>query len=228
MQGRALFAEIERLISEETGLAAITNAALAAALGISTPTLAKWREREEWTPRQIANLFAKKQKIALGQAAAQQVRCTVVPIVEFLFIDYVESQRGARWELFGDAHPYYAGLKQRLKARHGVYLFYDSRGRAIYAGKADQLSLWAEMNNAFNRDRGQVQRIKRVSHPERKQQYKGLEEVNRKISDHYVQLHEIASYISAYEVPKPLIGKIEALLVRGFANDLLNMRMETI
>ena len=41
-------------------------------------------------------------------------------------------------------------------------------------------------------------------------------------------LHAIAAYLSAYAVPIGLISKIEALLVRGFANDLLNTRMESI
>jgi len=36
----------------------------------------------------------------------------------------------------------------------------------------------------------------------------------------------INSYMSAYHVPDGLIGKFEALIVRSFANDLLNVKME--
>ena len=36
----------------------------------------------------------------------------------------------------------------------------------------------------------------------------------------------MASYFSAYKVDDGMIGDVEALLVRSFANDLLNIRME--
>lgn len=164
-------------------------------------------------------------------AGARFAATAVVPLVEFLEIYRTESRQGARWELFSirdddqNPHPYFEGLRRKLDASHGIYIFQDSRGRAIYAGKAHRLSLWAEMNNAFNRDRGEVQSIKRVSHPFRKVPYK-LPDRRQQISREVIPLHEIAAYASAYEVPEALIGKFEALIVRSFANDLLNVRME--
>jgi hypothetical protein len=125
-------------------------------------------------------------------------------------------------------HPYLEGLRKELESKHGIYVFHDSRGRAIYAGKAQKLSLWTEINNAFNRDRREVQSIKRVAHPQNKVQYKGHKEKARQIVRMNVPLHDIAAYFSAYAVPEPLIGKFEALIVRAFANDLLNVRMEKI
>jgi hypothetical protein len=41
-----------------------------------------------------------------------------------------------------------------------------------------------------------------------------------------VPLHELAIYFSAYQVDDEMVDKLEALLVRSFANDLLNVRME--
>ncbi len=110
--------------------------------------------------------------------------------------------------------------------RKVIYLFYDSRGRSIYAGKTEEQSLWSEMTNAFNRRRGEVQKIKRVKHPVRNVQFRGAEEKRRLIVDRPVLLRDLAHYFSAYSVPEGLIGKLEALIVRAFANDLLNIKME--
>jgi hypothetical protein len=159
----------------------------------------------------------------------------VRPIVEFFPLDPVESKRGARWELFGDyfdtdeevPHRYYTGVKEELKEFCGIYIFYDSRGRALYAGKAQEQSLWDEMNSVYNRSRDEVQTIKLVSHPSRNVEYKSSDEKSRQIRRRPIQLHDLASYFSAYEIAPPsLINLFEALIIRAFANDLLNIKME--
>jgi hypothetical protein len=71
-----------------------------------------------------------------------------------------------------------------------------------------------------------VQKIKRVKHPLRNQAYTNSQEKARQITDHVVPLYELASYFSAYEVTDGMVDEVEAMLVRGFANDLLNARME--
>ena len=43
-----------------------------------------------------------------------------------------------------------------------------------------------------------------------------------------VQLHDIAAYVSAYHVADGLIERFEALVIRSFANDLLNVRMKSL
>jgi hypothetical protein len=63
-------------------------------------------------------------------------------------------------------------------------------------------------------------------HPTRQQEYRTSDEKTRQINDHVVPLHEIASYFSAYRVSEGMIDDLEALLVRSFANNLLNMKME--
>ena len=129
-------------------------------------------------------------------------------------------------EVDGAEHRYRAGLKESLDNNNGVYVFYDSRGHAIYAGKAVGQSLWKEMNLAFNRERGDLQMIRRVAHPTRNEEYRPAGEVDRQIRDETVLLSELAEYFSAYRVTDGFIGEVESLLVRAFANDLLNKRME--
>jgi hypothetical protein len=41
-----------------------------------------------------------------------------------------------------------------------------------------------------------------------------------------VRLHELAEYVSAYQVADEMIGDIESLLIRAFPNDLLNKKIE--
>lgn len=189
--------------------------------------LAQWREKH-LTAKQLANLVERMERKARMETIAESIS----PIVEFFYIAAVASRRDAKWELFStndgseSDHPYLAGLKTRLESSHGVYVFHDSRGKAIYVGKARLQSLWKEMNEAFNRNRGEVQNIKRVDHPSNRVVYRGPDEQKRRIIKQSVPLYDIAAYISAYKVHDELIGKMEALIIRTFANDLLNVRME--
>lgn len=229
MDGTELLNEIARRIMSRKGTKTITDAALAKELGVTQPALGNYRGKEV-TPRQVVNLM---EKMAL-EAEKRLVNETVVPLVEFFQLNPAETSHGKTWQIFstkdgnGGSHPYLAGLRERLENTHGIYIFHDSRGRAIYAGKAQRLSLWAEMNNAFNRDRGEVQNIKRVTHPTNRIEYKGPDEKKRRIVREPVALHHLANYMSAYQVPDGLIQKIESLIVRSFANDLLNVRMENL
>jgi hypothetical protein len=199
MDGTDLLDEISQRIARR-GKKTVTDAVLARAIGVAQPTLALWRAKQ-LTPRQVVNIMEKHTKKVKTQTIAQAVK----PIVEFFNIDAVASKHGAKWELFsvsevgGKAgkHPYLAGLQKRLKASHGIYVFHDSRGRAIYVGKAHRQTLWTEMNLAFNRDRGEVQNIKQIDHPSSKVAYKGTADGRRLIKKKPVALHKIASYISA-------------------------------
>jgi DNA-binding transcriptional regulator YdaS (Cro superfamily) len=202
-----------------------SDLALARAIGVTAPTFHHWRNGDI-PAKVIANAIASARAAGAQEAEDAAIR----PIVEFYPLSAAISRGGAKQELFsttqhGKAHPYRAGLQEELKQHHGVYVFFDSRGHALYAGKAKQQSLWKEMTSAFNRPR-QVQRIKRVNHPERKVQYKNSNEKSRQISPVSLALHELAAYVSAYEVSPGLIGELESLLVRAFPNDLLNVRME--
>lgn len=156
----------------------------------------------------------------------------VRPIVEFLPIYSEESQRGASFVLFhpfnDDEEPdvYLEGVKLALKQAHGIYIFYDSRGKALYAGRAVEQSLWVEANKAYNRPREESQFLWRVDHPRIRPREFNRDQ-RRRVKLEAVALHELAVYMSAFEVAKDFIKDAEALLVRAFANDLLNTRMET-
>lgn len=197
-------------------------------MGFTVPGIQIWKKRTTVTARQVAGLVDTASKQAATHFGASVVR----PLVEFYPITACDSKHGARVELFdskderGTQHPFRHGLRTELDAKHGVYIFFDSRGQAIYAGKARKQSLWREMNLAFNRERGELQTVKRVKHPVRKQEYKTSDEKARQIVDYAVPLYEIAHYFSAYEVTQSLVEDVEALLVRSFANNLLNKRME--
>lgn len=207
---------------------ATTDAALAEKLGITTQAIQNWKKRKYLTPANIARLTH-----GACSAGAKNLQATAIrPLVEFFPISRTSARStSANFQVFshlesGSVHPYRKGLKDEMSEHHGVYVFFDSRGQAIYVGKARQQSLWKEMNLAFNRERGGVQKIRRVSHPNRKMEYRTSDEKSRQILEHIVPLHELAAYFSAYHVTATMIDDLEALLVRSFANDLLNIRME--
>jgi hypothetical protein len=205
-----------------------TDNALAGKIGITVAGIHNWKCRSDVTARQLAELVHKAAKMSALNARVS----AIMPVAEFFPIERADSKQGASCVLFtatGESctqSKYLDGLKSELESRRGVYVFFDSRGQAIYTGKARKQSLWKEMNLAFNRERGELQTIKRVRHPTRNQRYRTTDEKARQIVDKSVPLHELASYFSAYEVPDWLIGDIEAMLVRSFANNLLNKRME--
>lgn len=205
-----------------------TDKQLAGLLGNSVPALQNWKKRSKVTERQLVGLIASVRK-----SAAKALQQTAIrPLVEFFRIEKKQSSSGTKYEIFAVAndgehnHPYLQGLRTELESHHGVYIFFDSSGQAIYTGKARRQHLWKEVNLAFNRSRGELQKIRRVKHPTRKQAYKTSDEKSRQITEQVVPLHELAAYVSAYQVVDGMIDEVEAMLVRSFANNLLNKRME--
>jgi hypothetical protein len=154
----------------------------------------------------------------------------IEPIVEYLPIVHTESSRGAQWELFsikdedGKGIKYLCNIRKLMNDGRGIYIFYDSLGRAIYVGKAEKQSLWKEANLAFNRDRREHQAIWMVKHPKTNV---SKEISNRKIRKTEVALSDIAAYFSAFSIEEGKIAAMEAFLIRAFANNLMNKRMET-
>lgn len=203
-----------------------SQAELAGVLGISVATLINWKNRDEdLSPSQVASALAKSRSAAVQRAQLE----TIQPIVEFYRIDKCLTKREASWQVFNggaEAILYAQGLRAELDACYGIYIFYDSRGHALYVGKAREQTIWKEMNLAFNRKRD-VQTIALVHHPERNQEFKPGYEKLRQPKDTQLELFDLACYFSAYHVDDGMINDLEALMVRGFANDLLNVRMET-
>lgn len=222
MKGSEVIAELKKKFRAET------DAQLGYAIGMSVKGIQDWKKRQNCTLRQVASMVHSANK-----AGARGIRDNAIrPLVEFFEISLCDSRQLTRYELFGttdrdgDSHRYFVGLKDELNSKHGVYLFFDSRGQAIYAGKARGQTLWKEMNLALNRPRGGVQKIKRVKHPSRKLEYRTTDQKNRQPIEQKVKLWEIAAYFSAYVVEDGMIDDVEALIVRSFANNLLNKRME--
>ena len=82
------------------------------------------------------------------------------------------------------------------------------------------------MNLAFNRDR-KSQLVWRVSHPDIGQGFEPAYQKQRPIRKCKVYLCDIAFYFSAYKVDVSLINNVEAIMIRVFANELTNVRIET-
>lgn len=219
MNGNELIAALKKKLKLDT------DRSLAKKLGLSEVNLSWWkRNGKPVTPAKVANMIA-----SAIRAEVRQIQLnTIKPIVEFFPLDTVESRGGAKYELFpavGDSDPLRKGLRDQLKASNGIYVFYDSRGSAIYVGKAKRQFLWGEMKSAFNRARD-TQSVYRVRHPVRAQEFASASEKPRQPRKTQLKLSDMAAYFSAYEVHQGMIDDLEALLVRGFANDVLNVRME--
>ena len=203
-----------------------TDSDVASYLNITPARLSQWRKSGgNLTNLQINRLFEKSRL-----AGANEIRRSAIkPIVEFFPIDYTESRQRKNWKLFptdDGASRHIRELHQKLSTSKGVYLFYDTRGHALYAGRTTDQDLWAEMNNALNRPR-ETQKIKLVEHPTGNRKFVPASDRLRSITKTPVLLADMAAYFSAYEVELGMVSALEALLIRAFANDLLNARMET-
>jgi len=201
---------------------AATDNDLAKCTGVSLASINKWKSNSaKITPRQIGNLILKARR----QEAQSCLSTAVQPIVEYYEIEHTESKKGSNWELIPTDTERGQVIRQLLETSSGIYVFYNSQCRAIYIGKAKKQNLWREMISAFNRNRGS-QGVYKVGHPERGQKFTPAYEKLRTLKKTNVYLSDIASYFSAFKIEERLIDNIEAFMIRAFANDLTNVRME--
>lgn len=219
MKAKDLIEEVKRRLGLDT------NRALARALGMSEMALHNWQTlRKPLTVRRVANAIAKARMAAIAETQLQTIR----PIVELYPLDTVESKGGIKFELFpthrGGTNAT-QGLRTLLSKAHGIYIFYDSRGRALYVGKARQQSLWTELKFAFNRSRA-TQTVFRVAHPKTGRDFTPGYKKPRQPTSKQLNLSKLAAFVSVYEIDQGMIDDLEALLVRGFSNDLLNKKIE--
>lgn len=218
MKAKELFAALSKSLNTNSQLE------LAKTLGVTAQTVITWKKQNKnVTPLQMARLLTKARKAAVKQSQHNSIK----PIVEHFEVARTQSRGGANYEVFdAKSSIYLKGLRKELEAQTGIYIFYDSGGRALYAGKARRQTLWKEMNHAFNRSR-LTQTLFQIAHPHRNQLFKPQYEQARQPRRCHLRLHELAAYFSAYAIDDGMIEDLEALIVRGFANDLLNIRMET-
>lgn len=190
--------------------------------GISIATINTWKSNSsKLAPRQIGYLINQVRK----KESEACIKSAIQPIVEYYELEHSDSRHGANWELIPSKDGRGKKVRLELESCKGIYIFYNSQCEAIYLGKAKKQNLWKEMNLAFNRERSN-QVVWTVHHPERGQDFTPAHQKLRPLQKTKVFLTEIASYFSAYKVDECLIDNLEALMIRGFANDLTNVRME--
>jgi hypothetical protein len=190
-----------------------TNRELAAQLGVQE-SMISYRGKHGFTANHIALILEKSRN--------HSVQVAVKPIIEFMPVR--PSGSGDRKSFFDKSSDHrFKKIIEQLDEARDIYVFYNSQGQAIYAGKAVKLSLLAESTNAYNRKRN-AQKIFKVVYPE-KMKASDIHS-HRQIREVPFRLLEVAAYFSAYEVEIPAIASLEATIIRLFPNDLLNKRME--
>jgi hypothetical protein len=200
---------------------------LADMVGVSIARIKSWYKREELTESIVADLIIK----AVDKGGEILLKNSIKPIVEFYQTNQTLSKRGSKYEILtsdAEEDSYEVTMKNYLNKHHGIYIFYNSTGHVIYAGKALKQSLWVEMNSAFNRDRSNSQSAYLVIHDVKEKNFVPAFEKPRSIENYSVLLHDVAHYFSAYLVCDPLINNLEAFLIRAIPNDITNTRMERI
>jgi hypothetical protein len=199
-----------------------SDSGIARLIGLTPARISQMRSRKsDLTPRQLASYIGKAEERGRKLALSDPIR----PIVEMYALDAVGSKQDAKWELLPTSKTNSRNqiLREHLEKAKGIYLFFDSLGRAIYAGKTAKQNIWKEMTNAFNRERSNHQAFF-VSHPKTGTSFSP--DKQRQPTKRVVYLYDTAVYFSAYEVSPLLIPKLEALLVRSFCNTLSNKKME--
>lgn len=184
-----IFSALLEALREEYGT--ITQAQIANAMGVNQTTISLWSKGGEPSKanlKKLIELFRKHHATTL-----------VRPVLEFYAIH--PAQNGKSWD-FSPEQEVINSLKSKLELRAGIYVFYDSSGKAIYLGKTET-SLYNEAK----------QRLKAV--PNRAIYLPTTTKVG-------VMAHR-ARFISAYEVAIPAaIKNLETFMLRAFANNLLN------
>ena len=199
---------------------------LANFLGINQPSLTGWRKNGV-SELQLANAFISMRNQAIEQQAAAIKKAhsdSIQPIVEFFPI---EKSGGEKKVVFEPKGTYPTSVRDALKStKSGIYVFYDTRGKALYTGKT-KANLWGEMNLAFNRDR-KGQDIVLVKHPVNNVVFHLASEKVRQPLTRNLRLTQLAAYFSAYAVVDDMVDAVEGLLIRAFPNDTFNTKMEKI
>lgn len=195
---------------------------LAEKSGITPNTISQWKTKPHGlNETMIANLICK----AVDRGGDIALQNGIMPIVEFYPIEHTQNR--VKWEVLPTDktdNPYEHQMRTILKESEGIYLFYNSAGKVLYAGKTVSQNIWKEMNDAFNRKR-KAQTAFFVNHTGRGD-FIPAHEKQKKLVEKKVYLHDIAYYFSAYKVHPALISNLEAFLIRAFPNDLSNKRME--
>ena len=176
---------------------------LASKLDLSEKKIANWKQNGACQKGNVESL--------VNAIIKHAIRNSYIPLAELKPIKCQKNECGYEISVKFSADKL---KKIQAEGSGGIYIFYDSRGKAIYAGqsrKESRQSLWKEINAAYNRERTSQTMICDVSNQLRKKKY---------------FLYEVAQYITIYLVHEFAIKDFESLLIRSFPNDLTNIRME--
>lgn len=203
-----------------------TDQSVANFLGLTAAGFAKLQKRQEVSGENAVSLMISAAKAARTRAYAETIR----PIVEFFPCNREPVATGNDRQILDagtgrDRDRNNQILKKELETCRGVYIFYDSAGSAIYVGGSKRNSLWAEINLAYNRARS-VRNIFCVQHAARLQSASSSGEKRSQVRSTSLPLRDLAGYVSAYHVAEEMIADVEALLLNGFPNNLLNTKIE--
>jgi len=188
-------------------------------LGITNNTSSKYERKNDLNNTEIFGLIKKSRRSA--------VQNSINVITEYYPIELTRLRENHDF-IDAKRDPNHTKLKNELNKSFGVYVFYDSSGRAIYVGKAVRQSLYSEMRSAFNRFRNEVKDtmvIIRSAHTKNKMK---IVKFNKSIKRHRVTISDVSAYFSAFRIDKNLISTIEAIMIRAFANNLTNSKIENL
>ena len=185
-----IFAAFLQALEEEYGY--ITQEKLARKLEVNQATISNWKNGKN-TPSK------KNLEMLINAFKEHHAQTLIRPIFEFKEI--LPYRNGSSW-VFSHETEALNIIKSELTKKIGIYLFYDSAGKAIYLGKSDVC--------LFN---------------EAKQRLNAL--ANRPFYNPNKNAHpfmgDMAKFLSAYEVTvQAAIKNIESFMLRSFANDLMN------
>lgn len=191
--------ETAKLLSAVSELEGTTNQQrLAAAIGVQQASISNWKRGAAFPTRNnILRLLRQRSKLKLRIVTEMfQVR---------------PKQRGTTWHLHAIASRR-TRLRNLLRDKHGIYVFYDSRGLATYVGMALKMDFFSEIE----------QRLGKAKLRGKHYMY----ELSPKTD---MCQGQITCRISAYEVlDADSIRPLEAFAIRAFMNGILNRRRESL
>ena len=204
----------------------INDSDLAVRLGKTSNTIDNWQKK----PSALSSARVASLVKGAMDAEAKRERENILKALFEPIVEYFPIEKGKQKGKVKNRHQIQLGIQtsewpelrdklDKLEKSRGIYIFYDTRGHAIYVGKTERKTLWAEMDSAFNSKPTERQVIYRTA-------YSGPK-INRDLSKKDVYFNELARYFSAYEVHRDMIPSMEALFIRAFANNLMNKKMET-
>ncbi len=141
---------------------------------------------------------------AMEKYEEQMIASSLKPLCEYHKITLDKTSKGFSIRQSNSNKSF----RTKVENRNGIYIYFDSRCRAFYVGKAQKTELFTEIEN-----RTKKKITVRAS----------------KVGPKSLLQGEVLSFISAYEVTPPsLIPKLEAILIRVFKNDLTNHKVESL